>query len=226
MFFLENVFFEYKRNRVVLDNLSLKVVEGDIIGILGHNGAGKTTLFKLLLGLLKCRSGKMECSVKKNEISYVPEEGGIYTDLSPRDNILFRARINHCEVTNEKIDSLLKEFKLDNRSKDTSVGEWSNGMRKRLAIICSLITSPRLLLLDEPTNGLDPESKKIVIEILQERNKTGTTILINTHDLQLVQQVCNKIIILQNGKKIFMDSVCCEDLEALYFDKVQQFENK
>lgn len=224
MISLKNVFFKYNKKRMIIEDLNFKIEQGDIIGILGHNGAGKTTLFKLILGILKSCSGEVVCDLEKDKISYVPEEGGIYLNLSPIKNIFFRADINHINVTYEKINSYMKKLKLSNRSGDVSVREWSNGMKKRLAIVCALITSPQLLLLDEPTNGLDPESRKIVCSILQEENRKGTTILVNTHDLQLVQEICTKILIIQNGKNIYLDIVGKQNLESLYFEKVKCFE--
>lgn len=200
---LDKISFSYKKKVPILEDVNLQINKGDIFGILGHNGAGKTTLFRIMLGLVKPQMGNVEISTSLREIEYVPEEAGIYLKMSAVKNILFRAEINH--VSNgqnmNNIINLLQQVSLDGRMEDSTVENWSNGMKKRLAIVCSLVTNPKILFLDEPTNGLDPESLKIIREILLAENRKGMTIVINSHDLNTVSDLCNRIAIIQNGKK-------------------------
>lgn len=139
---LENIQFAYKKNMLVLKAIDLEVKPSDIIGILGHNGAGKTTLFRIMLGLMKPNTGVVDVRANKREIGYVPEDAGIYLGLSAMQNMLFRLDINHAKnkCSEEDIKNLIQRVKLSDRLMDKSVECWSNGMKKRLALICSLIT--------------------------------------------------------------------------------------
>ncbi len=221
---MENVCFEYKVHTPVLNGINAQIYKGDVVGILGHNGAGKTTLFRILLDLFKPSEGVVKVDAMKRELGYVPEEAGIYLNLSAMQNMMFRADINHISSNNiqQDIMELLYRVQLDDRIKDSKVVNWSNGMKKRLALTCSLIIGPKILFLDEPTNGLDPESLKIFLNILEEENKKGMTILINSHDLHTISKICNRIMILQKGQKIYESYDFKENLEALYFEMVNR----
>ena len=209
---IENISFSYNKKSNVLNNFNLEAKQEEIIGVLGHNGAGKTTLFRIILGLITPHSGKVVInsqidSISKNQrgyISYMPENGGIYDKLNAFENLQFRAELSKLDKNRIHTDSekLLEELSLLDRASE-KVGFWSNGMRKRLSFACSLISNRRVLLLDEPTNGLDPVSLNIITNIILERKKTGNITLINSHDLTTIQELCNRIIIIQDGEKIY-----------------------
>ena len=181
-------------------------------------------MFRILLDLFKPSEGVVKVDAMKRELGYVPEEDGIYLNLSAMQNMMFRADINHISSNNiqQDIMELLHRVQLDDRIKDSKVVNWSNGMKKRLALTCSLIIGPKILFLDEPTNGLDPESLKIFLNILEEENKKGMTVLINSHDLHTISKICNRIMILQKGQKIYESYDFKENLEALYFEMVNR----
>ncbi|MDD2370952.1 MAG: ABC transporter ATP-binding protein [Firmicutes bacterium] len=224
--------FAYDDKNEVLKNISLNIDSQKVTAILGHNGAGKTTLFKCITGLLKPQSGSIEIKLNSNEesclekyISYMPDTGGLYPLLSPMENLIFRA--SFYQNNNEAKESAM--YWLDKARLNKSVvrfsGNLSHGIQKRLSFACALINSPKIILLDEPTNGLDPESIDIISNIINEKNKQDTTILINTHDLNLVREVCDKVFFLQNGKVIGENKVSEieKNLKEYYLKKVGAF---
>lgn len=213
---INSLSFSYN-NTQVLNDISLIFKEGQTTALLGHNGAGKTTLFKCILGILKPNSGSVEITVgnrnicKKIRISFMPELGGFYPLLSPLENLMFRASIYNSKIESRE-SALYWLDKLEiNQSGVKLSGKLSQGMQKRLSIACTLINEPDILLLDEPTNGLDPESKDIVTGLIKEVDREDTTLVISTHDMNLVSDSCEKIIFLQNGSLINEEYVNCID---------------
>lgn len=202
----KNVSFYYSKNNYVINNLNLYVKKGNIHGIIGHNGAGKTTLFRLTLGLLKPQKGKI--MLKTNDISYMPPDNGLYQKLTAFQNIEFRARIFKIspKIFKPEANSLLKQLHILKRSNEL-VLKWSTGMKKRLALACTLIANPKILVLDEPTNGIDPESLNIVVNMLKRINEKGVTILLSSQDLNFISKVCNYISIIQNGNLVYENSI-------------------
>jgi len=232
----ENVFFSYNKRDLVINNVDLNIAQGQIHGILGHNGAGKTTTFRLLLGLLKPKSGLIQCDGFVSEdrnfprglISYMPESIGIYEKLTGFQNLEFRARtarVPHSQIR-PKSKELLKSLRLLNRAHERA-GYWSNGMKKRLSLACALISQPKLLLLDEPTSGIDPESLSIIRQILKKINNQGTTIILSSHDLNSVEKICTHISILQYGKLIYTGVLDgnISSLEEFYLKHTKKIEN-
>ena len=220
-----NMSYSYTKSKIVLNNIDFTINKGDIHGLLGHNGAGKSTLFKLTLGLLKPISGEIILNLgnKKTNISYMPEVGGIYEKLTARQNLEFRAR--SCHTPKEKmqvmIENILNKLKLINRA-DEPVSLWSNGMKKRLSLACAIISNPDIILLDEPTNGIDPESLLILIDVLKEINKNGSTIVIISHNLDFIQKITSKISILQHGKLIYHGNTNDCSVEDIYIKKIKE----
>lgn len=203
------------KNRVkAVDNLSFSIKKGDIFGFLGPNGAGKTTTIRLILGLLRPDKGDVHISshsVKKDFYKAVSKVGALvegpafYDYLSARENLEVFGNYSG-GVTHAKIDETLKIVGLAGRSND-KVKNYSLGMKQRLGIAQALINSPELLILDEPTNGLDPfgirEIRKLITDL--SKNK-GITILVSSHILSEVQQMCNRLLIINKGKKIIEGS--------------------
>jgi len=226
--------FAYSEKNEVLKNISFETEKQKVTALLGHNGAGKTTLFKCILGLLKPKSGSVEITLSEkgncNEkiISYLPDSGGLYPFLSPLENLVFRASFyNNYSEAEQLAQFWLEKLKL-NKSKVKYAGNLSHGMKKRLSFACALINNPNILLLDEPTNGLDPESIDTITNLISEVNKEDTTIIINTHDLNLVKESCYKIIILQDGSVIGEKKVkdIEENLKEYYLEMVDGYNNK
>ena len=232
---INNLTFAYDKRNLVLDNINIEADKQKIIALLGHNGAGKTTLFKCILGLLIPQKGEVEIKIRIDHgnnhspiISYMPDSGGFYPLLSPLDNLVFRASFyKDKKAAKEAAQYWLEKLKL-NKSKVKFSGQMSHGMQKRLSFACAIINDPDIILLDEPTNGLDPLSIDILINLIREINKEDTTILINTHDLNLVREACHKIIILQEG--IIIDEKKVKDIEKnfreYYLEMVEEYNQK
>ena len=214
-------------NQPALNDVTLDIPDGQFLGLLGHNGAGKTTALRLILGLLRPQTGHIEVggfapgnpSAPRTLVSYMPELHGIYDRLTGFQNLEFRARaalVDPAQIR-PRSEDLLKKLGLLERGSEKA-GYWSKGMKQRLSLSCALISQPKLLLLDEPTNGLDPESLAIMLEILKQANAEGTTIIMSSHDLNSVRQVCTHIAIIQNGRIIHTGALdgSIESLEKTY----------
>ncbi len=190
----------------VLENVNLSIEEGDILGFIGPNGAGKTTTIKLILGLQKIDSGSVticgydiqkEFTKAINNVGGIIESPDMYLYLSGYDNLKLIA--NMYNIKKERIDEVVKLVGLENRIKD-KVSKYSLGMRQRLGIAASLLNNPKVLILDEPTNGLDPEGNRQIRDLLKKLAKQKMGILISSHALSELDNVVNKVAIIQNGK--------------------------
>jgi ABC-type multidrug transport system ATPase subunit len=232
---LNNIGFTYNKRNLIFKDMSLEVKRGEVTAVIGHNGAGKTTLFKCILGLIKPQSGSIEIynnrqdeKIFETNISYMPDTGGFYPLLSPYDNLLFRASFYNKTTEAKQLASYWLDKLILNKSNVKLAGQLSHGMQKRLSFACALINYPNIILLDEPTNGLDPESKDIIIRIIGELKIQDNTVLINTHDLNLVRETCNKIIFLQDGVIIDKKSVIeiKDNLKDYYLDMVSNHNSK
>jgi len=198
--------------KIALSDLTLNIPEGELFGFLGPNGAGKTTTIKLIMGLLRPTSGKVEVGgydifrepIKaKQIIGYVPDSPFIYEKLTGREYLQFIGSIFNMEVGNiaaeiEKCSALLNmESYLDYRT-----GEYSHGMRQKVVLTSAFIHKPRLLIIDEPMVGLDPSSARIVKDILADFAKAGSTVFISTHTLSLAEEICHRIGIINHGRLV------------------------
>ncbi|MEH7017206.1 ABC transporter ATP-binding protein [Bacillus sp. JJ63] len=195
-------------NQRSVDNLNINVNQGEIYGFIGRNGAGKTTTIRMLLGLIKPTSGKIEIFGEdffKNQkeilrrIGSIVEVPGFYENLTAKENLLINAKIIGVHKKNA-IEEALEIVGLQNETKKL-VGKYSLGMKQRLGIARALLHYPELLILDEPTNGLDPigikEMRKLIKSLAQERN---ITILISSHILAEVEQLVDHMGIIHEGK--------------------------
>ncbi|WP_440604717.1 ABC transporter ATP-binding protein [Bacillus sp. GB_SG_008] len=195
-------------NQKSVDNLNINVNQGEIYGFIGRNGAGKTTTIRMLLGLIKPTSGKIEIfgeDFLKNQkeilrrIGSIVEVPGFYENLTARENLLINAKIIGVHKKNA-IEEALEIVGLQHETKKL-VGKYSLGMKQRLGIARTLLHYPELLILDEPTNGLDPigikEMRKLIKSLAQERN---ITILISSHILAEVEQLVDHMGIIHEGK--------------------------
>ena len=196
--------------KTILKDLSLEVNEGDILGFIGPNGAGKTTTIKLILGLQSITSGKVSINgydIEKDFTNAIKKVGAIvenpdmYMYLSGYQNLKLVANL-YKNILDSRIEEVVKLVKLENRIKD-KVSKYSLGMRQRLGIAQAILHKPNLLILDEPTNGLDPEGIKEMRELLVDlANKEKMAILISSHNLAELDNFCNKVSIIKNGKII------------------------
>jgi len=191
-----------------LKALDLEIKRGEVFGLLGPNGSGKTTTIKLLLGLLFPTEGqalifgKDATDVSKNErLGYLPEESYLYRFLNAEETLDFYGRlfdIPH-DVLQERIDSLIKTVRLD-RARKRQLKEYSKGMTRRIGLAQALINNPELILLDEPTSGLDPIGTREMKDMILRLKDQGTTVVMCSHLLADVQDVCDRIAILHQGE--------------------------
>ena len=214
------------RKKQVLRDVSFFLCENEILGLIGRNGAGKSTAIKAILGLQKVNSGIIKINgydiknnVEKalNSVGAIVENPDMYSYLSGRDNLLLVSRM-YKNITKEDIDKIIKLVKLED-SIDIKVSKYSLGMKQRLGIACSLINKPKLLILDEPTNGLDPlgiiELRNILLNLANE----GIGILISSHNLKELENICNRVCFMDNGtivKECSVDS----NLEDIYLNVI------
>lgn len=205
------------RDLVALDKLSLTIDQGDIYGFIGPNGAGKTTTIRILATLLRPTSGQaFVCGYSVNgqakhirrKIGYVPDEFGVYEDMTVNEYLEFFAALY--EITGKDRKRVIRDvLELTDLSyKQTAeVDSLSRGMRQRLALARVLIHDPDVLLLDEPASGLDPRARIEIRELLKELRNMGKTILISSHILSELRELCNKVGIIERGKLLFSGSV-------------------
>ena len=202
------------KNKVIVENISFSMNKGDVVGFIGPNGAGKTTTIKLILGLIKLTEGKVYIDgydIQKNYIKAMEKVGAIvetpdlYMYLSGYDNLKLTAN-NYKNITKKRINEVIKMVGLENRIKD-KVSTYSLGMRQRLGIAEAIINNPELLILDEPTNGLDIEGTIEIRNLIKELSNEGIAILISSHNLTEIDNLCNRIIAIKNGKIIANDSI-------------------
>lgn len=191
-----------------LNALDLEIRRGEIFGLLGPNGSGKSTTIKLLLGLLFPSSGqalvfgKEATDPKKNErIGYLPEESYLYKFLNAEETLDFYGRLFNmsAKVRKERIDQLIEMVGL-NWARRRQLREYSKGMTRRIGLAQALINDPELILLDEPTSGLDPIGTREMKDLILKLRDQGKTILMSSHLLPDVQDVCDRIAILHQGE--------------------------
>jgi ABC-2 type transport system ATP-binding protein len=202
-----------KRYREVpaVDGVDLTVRPGDIYGFLGPNGAGKTTTLRMLLGLVRPDAGSVRLFGRDTSddvmaalqgVAGFIEEPRLYPYLSGRENLELLAAFDRGGQGKRTIDEVLEMVELGDRAGDR-VSEYSQGMRQRLGIASCLVRRPRLLLLDEPANGVDPAGLRYLRELLGRLADEGITILLSSHLLSEVQQVCTRVAMISRGRIVF-----------------------
>ena len=188
-----------------IDDVSFKMEEGEVFGFIGPNGAGKSTTIRTLLALLRPTSGSAtifgkDCIKKAPEIAkdvgYLPSEVFYYDGMKVKDLLNYAASF-FAKDCKKRIAELSERLSLDLNRK---IDDLSYGNKKKVGIVQGLLNSPRLIILDEPTSGLDPLMQQTFFELLREENQKGASILFSSHILSEVQRMCNRVVILKNGK--------------------------
>ncbi|KGM96919.1 antibiotic ABC transporter ATP-binding protein [Clostridium novyi A str. 4552] len=197
---------------LAIDNASLSVREGEIFGLLGPNGAGKTTLINIIVGLLKSYSGEVNVFEKdlskdeiyiKSQIGIAPQEAALFNDLTAYENVNFFGRLYGLKGKELKdgVKEALEFTELWDRRKDYPK-QYSGGMKRRLNIACAIVHKPKLIIMDEPTVGIDPQSRKHILNSIKKLNKMGSTIIYTSHYMEEIEELCNEIVIMDKGKVI------------------------
>jgi len=199
-----------------LDNVSFEFEDGEIFGIIGHNGAGKTTLLKIISGLITPTSGELQINaiqVVKNPIAlkeilgYLPEESRLYETMSADNYLAFFGEIYGLSSQEIRLRSqkLFDALSLEPNGK--KLGEFSKGMKRKVAIARSLMHNPKLLVYDEPTSGLDSMTSRYITDYLRMLKKEEKTIVLSAHNLYQVEAVCDKVMILKRGNVVAFGSM-------------------
>lgn len=219
---LENVTKKYK-DKTVVDNLSLNISKGEVFALLGANGAGKTTTIKMILGLAKVSSGKIEIE-EGAKIGYSPETPYFPPYLTAMEVMSYYAGIEGDKTKKDKryLKSLLDITGLEDTK--VKVKNYSKGMIQRLALAQALISDPDILILDEPTAGLDALGRKHNLELLQKLKEKGKTIIINSHILHDIEAICDRGVIMKKGNVIdtWINGVSHESLEDKFIRLVEE----
>lgn len=202
-----------------VDNLDFHAAPGEIVGIIGHNGAGKSTTLKMIAGLVAPTEGAVIINGRdiqkhgaalKKQIGYLPEESPLYENMSARQYLLFFSELYGMprNTARERIESLLTSLQLQHP--DQLTGEYSKGMKRKVAIARALLHDPLLLILDEPNSGLDPLTSVFIINYLKSLRHSQKTILLSAHNLFHVESICDRVAIIKNGKLLV-----CDTMEAI-----------
>jgi ABC-2 type transport system ATP-binding protein len=201
----------------VVHNVTLTVRPGEIVGYLGPNGSGKTTTARMLSGLLEPSNGVVEYDgrdirndllVFRKRLGYVPEEPYLYPFLSGREYLELVGRLRELPeaLLDSKIDGFLRLFNLSGAA-DQSIGSYSKGMRQKIVISAALIHDPDVVIFDEPETGLDVTTTMMLRHLVRTLAARGKAILYSSHILEVVEKVCDRIIVLQRGKVVADDSI-------------------
>ncbi len=204
-------------SKAAVDGLDLEVPRGSFFGFLGPNGAGKTTTIKMLMGLAQPTSGSIEllglpmperALEIKRRIGVVPDESLLFDHLSGAEYLEFAGRMYSLEraVARERTAELLGLFQLE-AAAGKLIGEYSKGMRKRVAMAAALIHRPELFLMDEPFEGVDAVGARLMKDLLQDQVRRGATVFLTSHVLEVVERLCDRVAIIHDGKLVLSGSM-------------------
>lgn len=211
MLVAKNLSKSYKEVKA-LNNVSLSIKEGELYGLLGPNGAGKTTTISILSSLLKPDSGEIlyqgkslyeNLSESKRMIGVVPQEIALYEDLTAIENLKFWGTLYGIKgkKLQSKIEELLEFLGLSDR-KNHKIKTYSGGMKRRINIAAALLHNPKIVFMDEPTVGIDPQSRNLIFEVIQELHSRGLTMIYTTHYMEEAERLCDRIGIIDQGEII------------------------
>ena len=204
---VKNLTKKYNEKSIALDDVSLDIKEGEILGILGPNGSGKTTLINSILGLIKYQKGDIKLFGKhldnetKSKIGIVPQELAFFDTLSTEENIDFFCSlyIKDSKLRKQYVKDAIDFVSLNGHEKKTAKS-LSGGLKRRLNIACGIVHKPSLIFLDEPTVAIDPQSRNFILEGLKTLNKNGATIVYTTHYMEEAEILCDRIAIMDIAK--------------------------
>ena len=192
---------------VAVDEVSFAVPAGELVGFVGGNGAGKTTTMRMIMGVLGIHHGEVRwqgrpiTALDRRHFGYMPEERGLYPKQPVLDQLVYLGRIHGMDpqVARREASDALERFGLGDRVKD-KVEKLSLGNQQRVQIIAALLGGPKALILDEPFSGLDPDAVDAMVGLLRERTRQGVPVLFSSHQLDLVERLCDRLVVLSRGR--------------------------
>ncbi len=202
-------------NKEALQDISFNIPTGSIFGLLGPNGAGKTTLIRIITGIVGADSGQItfynnnqNAKLSIRDIGYMPEERGLYKKMRVGEQLLYLARLKGLSKIDAKnrLDAWLQKFAITDWW-NKKIEELSKGMQQKIQFIATVIHEPKLIILDEPFSGLDPINSDLIKKEIYQLKKSGTTILFSTHRMEQVEEICEHITLINNGKNILSGRV-------------------
>jgi len=199
----------FKKNEV-LKNISFNIKEGEFFGLIGPSGAGKTTILKIILGVYKPSNGKLSINDDKDItkiFGFASQENSFYEKLTVRENLLLFGELYRVDksILRNRIENLLLVVGLK-EAEDVLANNLSGGMKRRLDLACALVHDPDILVLDEPTSNLDPLLKKEILALIERIHLDGKTIIMSSHALEEIEHLCNRVLLLNKGQIIKIDS--------------------
>lgn len=206
---------KYFATQKAVDDISFSITEGSIFGLLGPNGAGKTTLLRMITGIFYPDSGNIFFEGKKfnptddiSKIGYMPEERGLYKKMKIGEQALYLAMLKGMSRRDamKKIKEWFVKFEMESWW-NKKVNDLSKGMGQKLQFVTTVLHDPKLLILDEPFSGLDPVNSNLIKDEIFKLAQKGTTIIFSTHRMEQVEEICQKIVLVNQGKKILDGSV-------------------
>ncbi|MEM6344374.1 MAG: ABC transporter ATP-binding protein [Bacteroidota bacterium] len=221
------------KGKAAVQNLNLEVQAGEILGLLGANGAGKSTTINMLLGFIKPDSGmvainQIDVNQKAEEvrrlIGYIPENVNLYPYLSGVENLDYFCRLAGLKYSQTELKDFLQICGLQSDAINQKVASYSKGMRQKVGVAIAYAKKAQVYLLDEPASGLDPLASNELSDLLKKLAEEGATILMASHDIFRVREVCDRIGILKNGqlvKELQSKEVSANELEQLYLEFMQ-----
>ncbi|MDR1543284.1 MAG: ATP-binding cassette domain-containing protein [Prevotellaceae bacterium] len=222
---VENITKHYG-NKCVLNNVSLSVETGEVVGFLGPNGAGKSTLMKIITGYVAQESGDVEiCGLKispndylfKQNIGYLPEHNPLYLEMFVREYLTYVAELYRIANKKEAVEEVIIRTGLSPESRK-KIGELSKGYRQRVGLAQAIIHNPKILILDEPTTGLDPNQIVEIRDLIAEIGKSHAVIF-STHILQEVAAICSRVVVINKGEIVAdlqKNDLSTENLEKIF----------
>lgn len=209
------------KEKEVLDHISFDVHKGEIMAILGPNGAGKSTTIRNIMGIMYPDKGSVTFQnnnsgeIPRHKIGYLPEERGLYKNVKVMDILLYLADLKDYpkKKARERALDYLKKFDLEGKE-NVSIEELSKGMSQKVQFIASILHEPELLILDEPFSGLDPVSQDLFKNEIRSLADHGTAILLSSHQMNLVEEMCDRLFLMNRGRKVIYGTM--DDIKAEY----------
>ena len=221
---IKNVSKSYKKDKKVINNINLKINDGEIFGFIGPNGAGKTTTIKMITGILEIDEGDIFIDdnsitmfpiAAKKSIGFVPDNPDIFLKLKGIEYLNFIADIYDvsAEQRKKKIKELAELFEMEDNL-NNKIQSYSHGMRQKIIIMGVLLHEPKNLILDEPMTGLDPKSSFDLKKIMKDYAKRNKTVFFSTHILEVAEKLCDRIAVIDKGKILYIGT--CEEMKKKF----------